>query len=63
MIGLLVRDTIALRRAFDCKHDWKSINETEEQCSHCLVIATPAGKENLAKAAERFYGRPRKARP
>lgn len=63
MIGLLVRDTIALRRAYDCEHDWQRYNETEEQCNRCLVIVTPAGKENLAKATERFFGRPRKARP
>jgi hypothetical protein len=43
----LVRETVALRRAYDCTHSWVKATETEEQCAHCGVIATAEGKANL----------------
>ena len=60
-VGALAAETIALKRALECerdqKHEWKPYTSTEEQCSNCAIVATPEGKKNLAKAAERFYGR------
>jgi hypothetical protein len=61
MIGLLVRETIALRRAYDCEHAWQPLSDASDgaqQCSRCGVIATPEGKRELARAADRFHGRP-----
>lgn len=52
MIGLLVRGTILLKRAQQCDHEWKRINETEEQCQKCTVIVTEAGKKHLAHLRE-----------
>lgn len=57
MIGLLARETIALRRAYDCEHVWQSWNAAEDTCCKCGVIATPDGKKALARAADRFHGR------
>lgn len=57
MIGGLVRETIALRRAYDCTHAWKPLNAGEDQCSKCAVIATPEGKVNLERMTRAFHGR------
>jgi hypothetical protein len=57
MIGLLVRETVALIRAYRCEHEWSPINAVEEQCEHCRIIATADGKRNLAAMAARYLGR------
>lgn len=57
-IGRLVSDTIQLRRAYSCDHDWRKFSDTEEQCHKCGVICTEDGKKNLARMAARFFGRP-----
>lgn len=46
-IFALVRETVALRRAYDCTHRWVKATETEEQCACCGILATPEGKANL----------------
>lgn len=46
-VFFLARETVALRRAYDCTHEWVRVNETEEQCSRCGLVATEAGKANL----------------
>lgn len=56
MIGLLVRETVALKRAFECEHEWAPYvhalpSNPEDQCSKCGIIATPAGKIALQKIA------------
>lgn len=56
-VAALVIDTIRLRRAYDCAHDWQRLNETEEQCSKCTIIATPDGKKHLQMLSDRFHGR------
>jgi len=59
VIGLLARETILLRRAYSCEHDWKPILGSplgEEQCIRCTVIVTPEGKAKLARAAAAFHG-------
>jgi ribosomal protein S27AE len=57
MVGKLVRETIQLRRSYDCKHEWTRINEKEEQCSRCGVIVTEEGKKNLERMASAFHGK------
>lgn len=47
-IGALVRETILLKRAYECDHEWVHHSETEDQCVRCTVIATPEGKKYLA---------------
>lgn len=56
MIGLLVRETICLIRAYKCSHTWDQINTEEEQCQHCKIIVTPEGKKNLEGMARRYNG-------
>lgn len=56
----VITETIALRRAYDCEHDWRPVEgiggrEPEEQCALCAVIATVSGKENLRMMAENFH--------
>ncbi len=58
MIGLLARETIGLMRAYRCQHEWVRLNDQEEQCTRCTIIATQDGKKTLAVAAARFRGRP-----
>lgn len=53
IVGLLVRETIALKRALRCEHDWTPLNETEDRCRLCGVIATEEGKQALARIAAR----------
>ncbi len=61
MIGLLVRETILLRRAYGCEHSWEKTKECkepdEEQCIKCTIVATKEGKVNLERATNVFYGR------
>ena len=68
-VGGLVRETVLLRRAYDCDHDWQPYAEPvppppsvgtgpAEQCTKCTVIVTAEGKKNLLAAADRFHGRP-----
>lgn len=47
MIGVLVREAILMRRAEQCTHEWKRLNELEEQCQKCTIIVTEAGKKHL----------------
>jgi hypothetical protein len=47
MIGAIVRETILMQRVKNCQHEWKKLNETEDQCCNCTVIATENGKKNL----------------
>jgi hypothetical protein len=54
-VGLLVADTIALIRAQRCDHKWAKLNEKEDKCSACGVIATPDGRRHLAAAYKRFW--------
>lgn len=58
----LVRETVALRRAYDCAHRWVKATEAEEQCAHCGVIATAVGKANL-RAMTVSWHRRRGTRP
>ena len=63
MIGLLARETILLRRSYDCAHEWvpyaqEQPGSQEEQCVKCTIIATPEGKQHHARMAARFHGRP-----
>jgi len=57
-VAALCIDTIRLRSAYDCEHDWQRFSETEDQCTRCSVIATPDGKVKLKQLADRFHGRP-----
>ena len=57
-VGIVVRETIQLQRAYACEHKWVPLNETEEQCSRCSIIATPEGKTYLARIADRFRPKP-----
>jgi hypothetical protein len=52
-VGQLVIQTLQLQRTLACDHAWDKHSDTEEQCKHCKVIATPRGKEHLRKVAER----------
>lgn len=54
-IFALVRETVGLRRAYDCTHAWVKASGTEEQCARCGILATPIGKENLRAATERWH--------
>jgi len=54
-IFALVRETVGLRRAYDCTHAWVKASGTEEQCTQCGILATPIGKENLRAATERWH--------
>lgn len=54
-IFALVRETVGLRRAYDCAHEWVKASETEQQCARCGILATPLGKENLRAATERWH--------
>ena len=68
-IAGLVIETIALRRAYDCTHDWQpyaepnpptvSTDPTEpaERCTQCGIIATAKGKKNLQAMSDSFHGR------
>jgi hypothetical protein len=39
-----------MSRALKCEHKaWRSLNDAEDQCEACGVIATAEGKLNLAK--------------
>jgi hypothetical protein len=40
MIGSLVRETILLKRAQLCEHDWVKLNknDVEYQCNKCTII-------------------------
>ena len=58
IVGAVVRQTIQLRRAYDCSHAWVKDSPTEDRCTECGVIATEEGKKNLARMAARFHGRP-----
>jgi hypothetical protein len=50
MVAGLVMQTIQLMRMGKCKHEnWEMINDHEDQCSHCGVIATEEGKKNLER--------------
>lgn len=50
MVAGLVMQTIQLMRMKKCKHEnWEMINDNEDQCSHCGVIATEEGKKNLER--------------
>jgi hypothetical protein len=58
MIAGLVRETILLRRAFDCEHVWASSDRPgEETCTRCTVSVTPEGKVELQRLADRFHRR------
>jgi len=59
-VAALARQTILLIRAYRCEphHVWRPVNETEDQCAKCGVIATATGKRNLAQMAARHFGRP-----
>ena len=56
-VGGLVRETIALKRAYTCEHEWKPLNAGEDQCQRCTVIATPEGKESLARISAHYRGK------
>jgi hypothetical protein len=56
-IGLLARETILLRRAYDCAHQWEPREPGWERCVRCGIEATPDGKAHLARMAARFHGR------
>lgn len=57
IVGQVVRETLALKRALECEHEWATHSTTEEQCKRCLVIATAEGKATLARmAAKRLVG-------
>lgn len=60
-VAAVVIDTIRVQRAYDCTHDWQRLNEKEEQCTKCTIIATPDGKVRLQELAARYHrakGRP-----
>ncbi len=52
-IGALIAETLAMKRAAECEHDWARLNDTEEQRSRCTVIATEQDKKNLAAMKRR----------
>ncbi len=52
----MVRETILLKRAAECPHEWEPLNEREEQCKLCAGIATPEGKKNLEAMSRRWKG-------
>lgn len=49
----LVRETIALARAYRCTHKWEKYSDTEDQCQNCGILATEDGKKNLAAESRR----------
>ena len=53
IVGQLVRETLALKRALACEHVWKAHNDREERCEACGVIVTPEGKAYLARLAQK----------
>ncbi len=52
-VGQIVQETIALKRALACSHEWQTHTATEDRCDNCGVCATPQGKAHLAKLALR----------
>ena len=56
-VGFLVRHTILLQRVYLCDHEWGYLNDSEEQCVRCSVIATLQGKDHLARMARTSNGR------
>jgi len=54
MIGALVQQTLAMKRAIECDHAWVKLNDTEDQCSVCTTIATPEGKRYLERQKARI---------
>src|SRR5574343_1441647 len=49
LVSQIVSQTIGLRRALRCAHEWQYFNATEDQCTKCGVLATEEGKKNLAR--------------
>ncbi len=50
MVDGFILQTIQLIRMCDCSHyHWVKINDQEEQCTGCAVIATEEGKRNLKR--------------
>lgn len=49
----VVIETIQLMRAAKCQHEWAKLNDTEDQCTYCTVIATEEGKRRLEVMARR----------
>lgn len=52
-VGQIVADTIRFQRVTRCDHEWENLNDTEDRCPKCGVIATEAGKKNLERMRER----------
>lgn len=48
-VGMLVRSSLMILRAKSCDHVWVKLNDEEDQCQKCTVIATEAGKKNLER--------------
>jgi len=52
-VGQIVVQTIRTKRALECTHEWVKLNDTEDQCKRCGVIATEEGKRNLERLKRR----------
>jgi hypothetical protein len=54
IVASVAMQTIALKRALDCpQHEWVKLNDAEDQCKHCGIIATEEGKAHLARVRAR----------
>ncbi len=52
-VGQIVHHAIGLMRVAQCQHEWVHLNDTEDRCTRCRVIATEEGKKNLERARRR----------
>lgn len=54
LVGQVCAQAIRLKRMLDCPgHEWVRLNDDEDQCRRCGVIATEEGKRNLLRMARR----------